>query len=250
MQYYPLLSFLSIFAPRAEAEMTFQFFKGQGRRCDSCGRRGAIALLCLAATVATSGPAKKNSPFPRSPPVGALLPASSSLPPLGGMQSREERRLISELPTPPPWDASSGAQNDIGKKVIYIMRHGEKPLSYCPRVIRLLRNATACLNARGRARARNLRRVFGWTPERPFRTPDALFAGKYGVNADCVDRDGYRTVSTLVPLARELGLPIERSYGWTSEICAPEDRGNCRGEFSVPLADIATTSMTRPIHVP
>ena len=111
-------------------------------------------------------------------------------------------------------DDDGGVREDEVRKVVYIIRHGEKVIDPS--------NATAylyaCLSERGRARAEYLAGVFssGGGRRGLVVPPDGLFSFDYDNRLDCLDppSDGvYRTEATLLPLSRALGVAVDNTHG-------------------------------------
>ena len=77
---------------------------------------------------------------------------------------------------------------------MYIIRHGEKHWTL------------GCLNQTGEARAKNLISVFNGTR---FTVPTHIFANRYDDPIDCE-----RCVQTVTPVAQQLSLNINNTYGY------------------------------------
>ena len=117
----------------------------------------------------------------------------------------------------------SGETSQTAKKVVYIIRHGEK--IYVPT------NETAykyaCLNAEGWSRAYNLVSVFGGhNPQHTklLRTPQAIFSYNYdNGDLDCrtSNQGYYRTQATVAPLANVLNLAVNNVTGSKPDLCGP-----------------------------
>ena len=146
------------------------------------------------------------------------------------------------------------------RKVVYIIRHGEKAFDPDNRPA----FDYACLSEKGWARAYNLRSVFGPRPQPPFQTPDALFAGNYANSIDCRDENGwYRTEATIGPLAASgpssLGLPVDNRSGFGPGACAapadecphvePSEGGTAHG-FGVCCNAAAAAAIRTKLHEP
>ncbi|OWK35028.1 histidine phosphatase family protein [Fimbriiglobus ruber] len=95
------------------------------------------------------------------------------------------------------YSGTAGAQNaaKAHPSVVLVIRHAEKPPAD---------DMSVDLNAAGKARAKNLFKLFEKSPSRPdpFPKPDFIFATKNSKNS-------HRPVETVTPLSEKLRLPIE-----------------------------------------
>jgi len=109
--------------------------------------------------------------------------------------------------------ATESPVGDDERKVIYVIRHGEKTAGDV--AAGQLGHEEQCLSEKGWARAYNLRSIFGRNPRDGFRTPDAIYAANYNSPLSCKDRHGwYRTEQTVSVVAKDLGIQVNNTLGF------------------------------------
>jgi hypothetical protein len=107
--------------------------------------------------------------------------------------------IVTMLASAASWQpADLCAKDETYPREVLIIRHAEKPPE---------ESKSVDLNAEGKQRADALPQLFKATPNRadPFPTPDFIFAAKNS-------KHSYRSMETVMPLARKLNRPINSVY--------------------------------------